>query len=291
MSFKKQFEFNDHSGPVYCLTNQNEYLYSSGADNFIVRWDLNKLKQDDFIIKVQHSAFSIKHLKKLPFLFIGCSNGDLHVVNSKSKEELKFIQHHSSAIFSIYEIPEKEIIITGDAEGNICIWNSSEFNLLIQIPLNCGKIRSITHLDNKLIVGSKDGKMRFFDLEFFNQVDEIKINDYGIQSIEFIDGYCIIGGYDGYLYLLESSSNKMVAKIPAHKGPVYCVKRINDQSFATASRDKSIKIWDIKTLNVIDKKELKNGGHTNSVNLILKLNHTKFVSCSDDSKIIIWSNR
>jgi WD40 repeat protein len=65
----------------------------------------------------------------------------------------------------------------------------------------------------------------------------------------------------------------------------------NEDFFVSASRDKSIKIWDRKTFKVIDKKEFKTGGHRNSVNQVLPTDENTFVSCSDDSRIIIWANK
>ena len=287
--FQKKFEFSDHSGPVYSLSRVGHFLFSSGADKFVVRWDLENFKQDNFVIRLEQSAYSILHLKNLPYLVIGCSNGDLHIINSDLRQEIKFIQHHKTAIFSIYEISDKNLLITGDSEGNICIWETNYFHLLIQIPLDSGKIRSIYHIKNELIIGSKDGVLRFFDLDFFNQIDEVKINKDGIQSIIKIDDVFLIGGYDGYIYLLESKTKKIVSKIPAHKGPIYSLNKFNDTIFLSASRDKSIKIWDSKTLKVIDKKEFKTGGHRNSVNQILDLDNDTFASSSDDSRIVLWS--
>jgi WD40 repeat protein len=287
--FIKQFEFIDHSGPVYCITKYNNTIYSSGADRFIVRWDLTNLKQDDFVIKLEYSAYSILHLLHVPLLVIGCSNGDLHLINTNEKKEIKFIQHHKSAIFTIVEIPEKQLIITGDAEGNVCIWNSSKFSLLLQIPLNSGKIRAIEYLNNELVIGSKDGIIRFFELVFFNQIAEIPINSDGIQSLKINGNNTLIGGYDGYLYVLDSVSKSLISRIPAHKGPIYSIIQLNEHNFVSASRDKTIKIWDSNSLNVLEKKEFKSGGHRNSVNHIVGLTEHKFVSCSDDSQIIGWT--
>lgn len=58
--------------------------------------------------------------------------------------------------------------------------------------------------------------------------------------------------------------------------------------FATASRDKTIKIWDtysLKLLKVLD--TIRHGGHINSVNRLLWLPEM-LVSASDDQRAIIW---
>lgn len=287
--FQKKVEFSDHTGSIYCLSRQKTSLYSSGADKFVVRWCLTQLKQDNFVVRLEYSAFSILHLKNLPHLIIGCSNGDLHIVNTITNLELKFIQHHKTAIFSMLEIPERNLFFTGDAAGNLCVWNNSEFNLLLQIPLDSGKIRSIIQVDNQIVVGSKDGKIRFFELEFFNLKDEITINNSGIQCIKQIENTILIGGYDGYLYDFDLKTMHLLNKIPAHKGPIYSIVQFTNSIFISGSRDKTIKIWDFKSFKVIDKKEFKTGGHRNSVNQIIKISNEIIASCSDDSRIILWS--
>jgi WD40 repeat protein len=103
------------------------------------------------------------------------------------------------------------------------------------------------------------------------------------------DKIAVIGGYDGYLYILDAFSKNLISRIPAHKGPIYSIIQLNEHNFVSASRDKSIKIWDSNSLNVLEKKEFKSGGHRNSVNHIVGLSENTFVSCSDDSQIIGWT--
>jgi WD40 repeat protein len=60
--------------------------------------------------------------------------------------------------------------------------------------------------------------------------------------------------------------------------------------FATASRDKTFKIWDAQTyelLKVVD--TLRLGGHINSVNRLL-WHGGGLISVSDDRRAIIWSH-
>ena len=60
--------------------------------------------------------------------------------------------------------------------------------------------------------------------------------------------------------------------------------------FATASRDKTIKIWDSKTfeqLKVINKE--KDRGYLNSVNKLIWSTYNNYlISAGDDRAIIIW---
>ncbi|MBK7939593.1 MAG: hypothetical protein IPJ82_22020 [Lewinellaceae bacterium] len=82
---------------------------------------------------------------------------------------------------------------------------------------------------------------------------------------------------------------RLVSEQPAHLFTLnHIVFSPDGQFFATASRDKTIKIWDAATfqlLKVVD--TIRNGGHINSVNRLLWLPGC-LVSCSDDRTVMLW---
>jgi len=64
----------------------------------------------------------------------------------------------------------------------------------------------------------------------------------------------------------------------------------NGRYFATASMDKSIKLWEAATgrlLRVVDR--ARNAGHGTSVNkLFWSGRQNRLVSCSDDRSLAVW---
>ena len=81
-------------------------------------------------------------------------------------------------------------------------------------------------------------------------------------------------------------------RIPAHNFTINSIALNPKPSFnmiATASRDKSIKIWDAKSLElykVINSQ--KQYAHQRSVNNILWLDDYYLISASDDKSLILW---
>jgi WD40 repeat protein len=64
----------------------------------------------------------------------------------------------------------------------------------------------------------------------------------------------------------------------------------NKKLLASASRDKTIKIWDaesLELLKVLDRTKYPTS-HTHSVNRLLWLNDDTLISTGDDRKVICW---
>jgi WD40 repeat protein len=98
------------------------------------------------------------------------------------------------------------------------------------------------------------------------------------------------GGKDGFLNIWSCKNFELIKSLPAHNFALYGICfHPNENIFATASRDKSIKIWDAETIDVLAKLDAKKGGHLNSVNRIYWSNYNNYlVSTGDDKTIIIW---
>ncbi len=294
--FHKIGEIQEHSGAVYDLALDQKHIYSASADGYIARWSLNTLEQDNFAIRCTSPPYSISFESLNQTIWFGLSSGDLHVVNVETKTELKFFQQHKTGIFSLLYLPKKNMMIAGDADGNISIWDTNKLSLLLFLPLNCGKIRKIkTNFENTLLtINCLDEKIRIFETEGFNEIATLIGHENGsccsFFSPNLEDNSKIIsGGKDGCIREWEWSKEKLIKAIPAHNFALYDFVSLNDgKIFASASRDKSIKIWDTKNLDFIQKLDIKSGGHKHSVNTLLKINEQRFLSCSDDRKIILW---
>lgn len=292
MSLHKKKEITGHSGAVFCCISDGHYIYTGSSDKYVTRWKIEEGIQDEFSIKFKYSIYALC-VANDDFLVVGLASGGLHFFDLKSRQELKFYTQHTQAIFSIAYNSIKKHFYATDADGNLSVWSSDGNNLLIYLPLDCGKVRSIDIVSDgsHFVLACQDGTIRIFESEYFNEIVTIDGHKGGVTSVLFHPlnaNQLITGGKDALLKLWDWKSGDELNSIVAHTFAIYSIVSINDgKTIITASRDKNVKEW-TSSLDIIKRLDRKSGGHEHSVNDLCVVDQQTVVSCSDDKRIILW---
>ena len=287
-------EIVGHVASIYSLDGHDDLIYTGSGDHFVARWNIDSATQDAFAIKAEKAVYCLKLISNNSVLAFGTNSGSLHVIDIQSKKELRHFVQHKSALFCIQENPLKNQVYSTDADGNLGVWKSDSWDLLLFLPLDCGKIRSIVvSADGEMIyLACQDGNIRIFETNGFNEVANFFAHENGSNSLAIFPlnpKFLISGGKDGYLRIWDLVSFTVQLEIPAHNYAVYQILFINNgKTIVTASRDKSIKIWNAKDFSFLQKIERKHYGHSHAVNDLWKKNENQFVSVGDDKRIILW---
>lgn len=292
--FHKLKEFSGHGAGIYSLAFDGQFIYSASADNYVARWNIESGEQDRFAIKFDFPVYSIALLKQNNFLAVGLSSGDLHLFDLTDRVELKFYKQHTKALFCIAENSVKQQFYTADADGNLSIWDSTSFELLLYLPLDAGKIRRIAvdAFGNHFALACQDGTLRIFETSFFNEIHTFQGHEGGTTAIVFNplnENEIFSGGKDAHICLWDWREERLLKSIPAHNFIVYDLK-INPSGnlLISGSRDKTVKVWNLSDLSIHQRLDLKQKGHRHSVNALQIINETTFASASDDKRIICW---
>lgn len=280
-----------HSGAIYDIIYSKDSLFTSSADKFVVQWNVDALKQEEFAVKLNNSAYNIALSEATHILAIGTNNGGIHVVDMVKKEEVRLLAQHQSSVFSLAHNSFKNHFYSGDRDGVFCVWDDRTFDLLLTYPLDCGKIRKIT-LDDKgemIAVCGQDGYIRIFETEYFNQIASFYTHEGGVNCA-LIDGDILYtGGKDAHIRKWNWKKEELILEVPAHNYALYDLVFVNEgEKLVSVSFDKTIKLWNAKDISIIERVEYKHGGHQHAVNRIAKIDEHKIATVSDDRKIIIW---
>jgi hypothetical protein len=294
MNFKLIKKINQHSGSLYALAywKSKKLLLTGGADKIVASWDLTSFENTPFSIKTNSAILSLYITPDEKYLFIGLFNGNFHVIDLQTRNEIKFIPFHKTGLFAISYSEQNNKLILGSGDGTYSIWNTHDFSLLDKGKLAFGKIRAIEQQEGKAILGTSEGNIVEINLQTFEVVNRFQLPNNSIFSFLFYPQkkVWLVATKSAFIHAVNLEQQKEIFSFPAHNWPVYKMEWIGDEYIASCSRDKTIKIWNAKNLEIHQRLEFNpHKSHTHSINNLQYIPSSKnLISIGDDKSICIW---
>lgn len=287
MIFKAISQVQLHHYPIYALAQDGAMLFTASSDGTVKKFNLDQFALEPFTVRTSNSCISL-HVLQNGWLCLGLLNGDFHIINPTTNQEIFSYSFGEKGVFSIDSSSELGHLYIGLSSGKIAVIAIDTLALLFWDPVASDKIRSViwSYEHQRLFVSSKDGSIALFNPTTWEVEQSWIGHEMGTNALVLTkDGRCISGGKDGFLRIWGNDDWHMEHAFPAHRGVIYSME-VMGNFLVTASRDKSIKIWSIDDYSPLQKLN----GHRQSVNVILQQNEHSFVSVSDDGSLILWSN-
>jgi len=89
------------------------------------------------------------------------------------------------------------------------------------------------------------------------------------------------------IFDIRSEKDEPIFKLEGHTQPVFCLTQLNAESFASASRDGTVIIWDIKTQKIL--KKIK--AHEDYIQCMKKVDDKTFITGSRDKTLKVWNDK
>ena len=280
--------FSGHRGPIYALEKGLDSLfYSAGSDGWIVQWNLAKPDLGQVIAQVEGSIYTLK-LDVEDILWIGHNNQGIQGIRVADQTQVFSIPTPGLSIYSIEFMGSAAWI--GHNEGLISVVDIASKEVLKHIKASTKSVRCFSVLsDERMAVGYSDGYVRIFDASF-QLIHAFQAHESSVFSLQNKGGELYSVGKDARIKQWNadfSAKNEVV-------GHIYAIHDLqfspDDKWLATASMDKTVKIWEadsLKLRKVLD--ATRHGGHKNSVNkLIWSSFEDLLVSASDDKNLTVW---
>lgn len=297
VQIKKAGQLSGHSQPVYALEAipDTSYVISAGGDRWIALWDLQNLHSVKALAQATSTVYSLCYIPGFNYLAVGEATGGLHILDLKESKPLKFFTTHQKAIFKLCYHPEKKWLYASTANGEVSVWDIESLSLLQKIQLSAEKIRGIAvdPVNLRLAIASSDSNIYLLSDEL-QPILAFKAHSWATNTVLWHpSGDLISGSRDAYIrrWKIHTDSEELLQNIPAHNFAIYALAfSPNLNWMASASRDKTIKIWkgeDLEFIYRINKE--KDQAHTHSVNhIIWHAWNNLLVSCGDDKQIMVW---
>jgi WD40 repeat protein len=268
-------DINDHSD-VDDKYNKKGLIVSGGGDCSIKIWDLNSGVNLNILSGHIDTIYCLAICRKNKKIISGCKSGYIIIWDILTGSLLKNIRAHRNAVYSIVVSNDNEYIISGGNDQYIKVW-SFDGTCIRKYPVGDGIIRIAISQDNKYVAWStKRGEIA---LEKFKP-DKVEL-EYDSKRFRYANDACCIYAIcfsknnkiisaNSCSYFGDSCAIKVIDPINSnskcccyykllgyHDHTVHSIKlSANGKKLISASRDSTIKIWDINSglcLNTLKK--------------------------------------
>lgn len=203
---------------------------------------------------------------------------------------MKFV-HHSNHIYSVDLSPDNQMLVSGSADGTLCIYSLETLTLLKKCTGHLGAVYYVKISGNGAYVatGSMDGTARLWEIKKGKILRIFCGHSQAVTCVEFHPNclYLATGSADRNIRLWCINKASSLRLLHASKGMVYslafspCGKLL-----ASASEDKSIRVWDLLTSKVVIELKCKDAP---ILKVIWKSDGSEICAGTIDGVIRIWN--
>lgn len=261
----------------------------------VARWNVLTGEPEPFMVNVGQPVYAL-HFNG-PHLLIGQAKGGIHVIDTQSRQEVRHLKYQGLWVFDIAGVAREKLLVSAAGDGSLAVIDAVDYRLLQRIEVSPKKLRVLEVLSNEshLFAGGSDGYIRLFDTGYFNEVYAQKIHEGGVYAIKQLrNNEIVTSGGDGHLrfWRMEEGGLSEIRALPAHYYAIYQLGvHPTLPVLASASRDKTVKIWREGSWRAPLKLERKDGiGHSHSINtLAWDAQGQTLITGGDDRQIIVWN--
>lgn len=295
MRAEKYVQLNGHTGAVYAVVPSEKpgQVFTAGSDGIVARWDVENGTSAGALARIPGPVFSLYFHAPGQTLWIGREDGSLHVIDSVRQQEIRFCKNHEKGLFSI--VYGAGHIYTSGGDGSLALLDPGTAETRKRVTVSEGKLRGLFYDEpgNRLYTASADGMLREFSPDLHTLYRKWHAHEGSANAIARLpDGSLLSGGRDARLKRWGPETlPELLENIPAHNYAVYRIRTFPEAGiFITCSRDKTAKIWDIDTHEVLFRISRSTaGGHRNSVNdFYYDPSAKKLVTVGDDAAVMVW---
>lgn len=256
----KSYKGHDAGAARALVTHgKDEHIYSGGSDGRIIRWTLTQgeWKSEMLTKRANYQVYSMDispdetKLVTAGLFTLDEQNNYIELYDlSNMKAEPKKITGFKNSIEDVHFTPDGNGIYARD-NGGFSI-KLADFNSAKEVIKPPVKINAISLSDDgKKLAGAGDnGTLYIWDVTNNYAVTEVRNLGRHLTALTWHpkDNLVIVGNEAGLLRIVQNGI--LVRNLPGHDGPIEEIKYNHSATFfASASKDRSVRIWKTNELN------------------------------------------
>lgn len=245
-----------HQGAIWSLAlgSDGKTLASGSSDGTVRLWDLATGKQIRCLVENQGDVFAVAFAPdgntlatvQSRDILAGEGADAIHLWDPATGKKLRTLEGHEGRIRALAFAPDGKFLATAAEDGPVRLWEAGTGKLARSLPGHQDGARCVTFTSDgrRLVSGGADGHLRRWDVASGKEVDHREAHEAPVCSLAFSpDGqFLASGGEDHYII------NWLAADLSGHHDRIRHVALSPDSRlFATASRDRSVRVWDMGT--------------------------------------------
>lgn len=278
---------------IYCMIKlSDEHIVSGSKDSNIILWVYDNKNKSYNSLNVfrghENWVLSLCLLDELSFAS-GSHDTSIRVWNITNPNSSSVLNGHKNSVTCLTQITNNNLntlLISGSRDTTIRIWNIKTLTCIEIITNNTVSVRSLKSVDNtSFYAGTIESTLTLYLINGTkNEATIFKIeNKVSILCFESVTLNVLVAGLSNSSIILIEKL-KLIGTFTGHTDSVLCLAKLNNAYFLSGSRDKTIRVWCIKTYNCF----LTLMAHNYFVSSLVTINSNIFASCSYDKSIKIW---
>lgn len=287
-----------HRGAIYKILPgmDGQSVLSAGGDGWVARWSLDMPGDGILVASSDAPVYCAAVDRQSDCLLLGTMHGELIRVYADQREEPRKWVAHKKGIYAVCTTPDGTWWTAG-GDGLISRWDSLEARQQESLQISSRSVRTLAYVPGQqlILAGSSDGSITAVDVRDTAPVYTVAAahaSSVFCLALEADGSHFLSGGRDAALKRWELAPDPvLIRELAAHTFTINDI--ITDDKHRwifSASRDKTIRIWDARTLELLKVLDaFRYGAHANSVNcLFWDSARQLLLSGSDDRSICIW---
>lgn len=281
--------YTGHRAAVYALAAGDTAgtIYSAGSDALVVAWGIDNPQTGEVVAQAETSIFCLAFLPEHNILVAGNQYGGLHWIDLSKRVATKNVLQHDKGVYKLLAYGNNTLFSLG-GDGCLTRWDISKAKAVETLKLSHKALRSVTlQLNEKgeaqLLIGSSDGCIYVVNPDDMTWRGTLKhVHEPTVFALcTSKEGFKVYSGgrdaqlrvWDGTLFGGDSLGEiEAVASVSvaAHRYTINDLCLIeNDGVLISASRDRTLRIWDTETMALKKVIDAFKGGHSGSINQLL----------------------